>query len=339
LAQIGAPTFVFEHLTELLIIAIAIKFGLGPAVVAAFVAVMADNLLMRPPTGQFAISGYRDLLDLALFVITAIVISALVGRAHTQRRAAERAAEHERNARKELDAVISTVSHDLTTPLSVLHGTVQFARQFGPLSEADLSRLLVRLDIAATRAVSLVETLRDARDVDSHGLTLNSEIHDLHELVASVVQMFDRVSDRHPVILGVLHGPVWVRGDANRLKRVLENLVNNAIKYSPEGGAVEVSISTLGQDALVSIRDHGIGVNPEALPRIFDRSFRAAEAERVAPGLGLGLSIASQVVALHGGTLDIRPAEGKGTVASLKLPLAADTTEEYFGHRAGTLSA
>jgi two-component system sensor histidine kinase MprB len=103
---------------------------------------------------------------------------------------------------------------------------------------------------------------------------------------------------------------------------VLENLINNAIKYSPDGGAVEVSVEVDGGEAILLVRDHGIGISPDALPRIFDRSYRAPEAAARAPGLGLGLSIAAQVVTRHGGTIGAAAAEGGGTILTVRLPRA-----------------
>ena len=116
--------------------------------------------------------------------------------------------------------------------------------------------------------------------------------------------------------------PVFVEADAERLQRVLENLVNNAIKYSPDGGAIEVSVAVQDDAAVLRVRDYGIGISPAVLPHVFERSFRASEASAQAPGLGLGLSIAAQVVARHRGTISAGPAEDKGTAVVVRLPLA-----------------
>jgi signal transduction histidine kinase len=317
------PPFVFEHVIVLLVVAIAVPWGLGPAVLAALVAVVADNVVLREPIGQPAITGVRDVIDLALFALVALIISALVTRAHAERLAARNAAERERRAREDRDRLIDTISHDLATPLSVLGATVQFARRVGHVADADLARLLVRLDTATARAMSLVKTLTDAKALDSDGFALNLGVHDVRGLVAPIVQMLDRVSDRHPVVLAAPDGPVLVRGDADRLQRVVENLVNNAIKYSPDGGAVEVSITAEHGSVVMRVRDHGVGISAEALPRIFERSYRAPEAAGIAPGLGLGLSIAAHVVALHGGTISAQPGDGGGTVVTMRLPTAA----------------
>jgi signal transduction histidine kinase len=327
------PAFVFEHLVILLVLAIAVAWELRQAVVSAVAAVGADNILLREPIGQPAITGYRDLIDLAMFVAVAIVISWLVSNAHRQRRAAQQSEQRERRARQDRDRLIATISHDLATPLSVLRGTLQFARKAGQKEGADLDRLLVRLEIATDRATSLVKTLTDAQAVDTEGLHLNLTKRDLRALVLPIAEMMDRLSDRHPVVVSMPDAPMTVQCDADRLQRVIENLLNNAIKYSPDGGAVELSIAAEDGAAVLRVRDYGIGISPEALPRIFERSYRAPEAAAAAPGLGLGLNIAAHVIEGHGGTIQAEPAEGGGTVISIRLPLAGR------GSNVGTMAA
>lgn len=324
-AWLNMPPFVFEHLVVLLVLGIAIPWGLGPAAVATLVSVISDNMLLRAPLGQPKISGVRDVLNLALFAVVAVIVSVLVRREQSARLAAQQAADRERQAREDRDRLIATVTHDLATPLSILSGTVQFARQHSIKADSDLPRLLGRLERASARATSLVKMLADADALESKRFALNIAAHDIRDVVAPVVEMMDRFSDRHPVVLAVPEIPVIVHVDADRLQRVIENLVNNAVKYSPDGGAVEISVDVEGDEVVLRVRDYGIGISDSALPRIFERSFRAPEASTHAPGLGLGLSIAAEVVARHGGTITAGRAEsgGRGTIVCVRLPLAA----------------
>jgi signal transduction histidine kinase len=334
-AWLGWPPFVFEHLVVLLVVIIALPWGLGPAVVAAIVSVIADNVLLREPLGRPAITGYRDLLDLALFAAVAVAVSELVHRARAARLLAEHAAERERRARDDRDRLIATVTHDLAIPLSVLSGTAQFMQRHGTASDADVSRLVGRIATASARATSLVRVLADARALDSQDLRLRTDTHDLRVLVRPIVDMMDRFSERHPVVLDTTDDAVNVRADGDRIQRVVENLINNAIKYSPDGGAVEVSVSSDTDHVILRVRDYGIGISLEALPRIFEPSFRAREAETCAPGLGLGLSIAAQVIARHGGTIEAAPAEGRGTAVTVRLPLAPVQAQDEPAAAAG----
>lgn len=308
------PAFLFEHIATLLVVGLAIPYGLGPALAAAVACVSADNVLLREPIGRPTITGARDAIDLVLFVVVAVVISALVRRAHT-------AASRERDVREQRDRLIAAVSHDLATPLTVLSATVQFARQHGIRSDLDSQRLLTRLETAAARATSLIKTLREARALDTNDLALQFRAVNLPQLVAGTTQMMDQLSDRHPILLTVGDESVTVDADVERLQRVVENLLNNAIKYSPDGGPIEVSVARDGSEALLAVRDHGMGVSVEARSHIFERSYRAPEATET-PGLGLGLSIAAHIVKLHKGTIRLDTPQDGGAVFTVRLPVS-----------------
>jgi signal transduction histidine kinase len=318
---LALPPFVLDHLVILVILGVALGWGLGPAVVAVIAAVTSDNVLIREPVGWPTVTGARNAWDLLLFATVAVVVSGLVTRAHRARLDAEAAATRERQVREGLDHLIATVAHDLATPLQVLDASVRFATRKGA-ADVDWVRLLERLGTASTRATSLVRTLSEARGVEAYALPLTTQIHDLRALVSPIVKMMDRYSERHPVLLAAPETVVPVEADGERIQRVLENLVNNAIKYSPDGGTVEVTILAEGKDAVLRVRDYGIGITSSALPHVFARSFRAPEAWAQAPGLGLGLSVAAEVVAKHRGTIAAAPAEGRGTVMTVRLPLA-----------------
>src|SRR5262249_37825244 len=108
-------------------------------------------------------------------------------------------------------------------------------------------------------------------------------------------------------------GPLWVRGDATRLPQVFFNVLDNALKHTPEGGAVEVRIEARGGAAVVTVRDTGEGIPPEHLPRVFDRFYRVDRARtREQGGTGLGLSIARSIVTAHGGRIELDSAPGQG---------------------------
>jgi signal transduction histidine kinase len=321
-ARAGVPPFVFEHVVVLFVVGVAVLFGMGPAVTAAVVAALGGNVLLHAPVWRPTIGSAQDVLDLVLFVGVAVTVGWLVASARRERERAEAAAARERHAREERDRLVSMVTHDLATPLGVIRGSIQFARRAGSQPSLDLDRLLSRLDVAAIRATSLIRTLGDARTIDAGTLSLDKADTDLRQLLSSVVQMMDQFSDRHPVALGVPGHPIIVSCDTERLQRVIQNLITNAIKYSPDGGAVEVSLTSEQDQAVITVRDYGIGISPEALPHVFERGFRAKEAIATAPGLGLGLAISAEIVKRHGGRIAATPAEPSGTTFTVWLPLA-----------------
>jgi signal transduction histidine kinase len=318
-SRVGFAAFVFEHLIVVLVVVLAIAGGRGPAIVTAVVAGIGDNLLLREPIGRPAITGARDVVDLGLFLGVAIVVGWLVDRLRRARADALKAADSERLAREDLDRLVATVTHDLATPLNAIRGTIQFARKHETLSEVDLARLLARVETAAARASSLLRTLADSKSIEHATFALEFHSIDFRTVVEPIAKMLDRTSDRHPIALAIDTTPLILDGDAERLGRVVENLISNAIKYSPHGGVVEVSAYHEDGWVTLSVRDQGIGLPPDH-SRLFELGYRAPEAAKVAPGLGLGLYTAAEVVKRHGGTIEAARAESGGTVFTVRLP-------------------
>ena len=117
---------------------------------------------------------------------------------------------------------------------------------------------------------------------------------------------------------------VFVRADADHLRRVMFNLLDNAVKYSPPSTTIRVSIGQDEHNATVAVEDHGAGILPDALQRIFERFHRGPEARSNHTGSGLGLAIVARIVQLHGGTITVRSTVGKGSIFSFALPLHRD---------------
>ena len=321
-AQISMPAFVFEHFMVVIVVGLAVVGGLGPSVVSAVAGGIGDNILLREPIGRPAITGARDAVDLGLFLAVAFVVGWLVDSLRIARARALEAAHREQVAREELDRLVQTVTHDLATPLSAIQGTIQFARKFAARSEVDVARLLARVETAAARATALIRALSDTKSIEQHSLSLECHLIDFRTVVAPIVAMLDRVSDRHAIALAMPATPLMVKGDPDRLGRVVENLMTNAIKYSPGGGAVEVVIRPDEGSVVLTVRDHGIGIPADARSRLFELGYRTPQAASIAPGLGLGLYTASEVVRRHGGTIAISAPAGGGTEFAVRIPLA-----------------
>lgn len=324
-SRFGIPAFVFEHVMVLVVVAAAVAGGLGPAITVAVVGTLGDNVLLRHPVGQPAITGVRDAIDLGLFLAVGLIVGWLVARLRSSTERAFAAAERERIAREERDRLIATMTHDLATPLTAIRGTVQFARNHPTGAELDYQRLLARVETAAARATALIRALADARSIHDDSLELTWRIVDLREVVTPIVTMLDRTSDRHPIAFAVSDEPLVARCDPERLGRVVENLLSNAIKYSPNGGTIEVALLADGDHAALSVRDYGIGIPREFRGRLFTSGFRAPGAIHVAPGLGLGLHIASEIVRHHGGRIDVIDPPGGGTQFTVHIPIERAT--------------
>ena len=163
---------------------------------------------------------------------------------------------------------------------------------------------------------------------------LNRHPLDLVSLAQRMVELYQQTTDRHQIRV-VAASPVLIGAfDETLLERVLSNLLTNAIKYSPQGGTITVTLERKQDEAsawaMVSVQDHGVGIPPSDLPRIFERFYRAANVGQQIDGHGLGLASAQRIIAQHGGTLSAASAVGEGAILTMRLPLSpnADTDRE-----------
>jgi PAS domain S-box-containing protein len=246
------------------------------------------------------------------------------------------------------DIFLSVASHELKTPLTSLLGNVQLlqrrALRDGFLPQRE-QRLLQAVRDQALRLNSLVERLLDLSRIETGQLSIERAPVDLRELTARVVDELQPSIERHTLDVALCAEPVDVIGDALRLEQVLQNLIHNAVKYSPNGGRVAVELGTRDGHATIAVTDEGIGIPPDAQMHIFGRFYRAdnAATSRLS-GMGLGLFIVQEIVRLHGGRVEVASSEGTGSTFTVWLPLqpadAADTVplprEAVPGDAAGT---
>jgi PAS domain S-box-containing protein len=229
-----------------------------------------------------------------------------------------------RQAQQEKDNFISIVSHELKTPITSIKGYAQMllrrAEEAGS-DERDLKGLRIIND-EVERMVDLINQLLDVQRLEMQRLQLNLDRVDLVSLTLDTVDRLQMTTSRHTLQPRVPEGPVWVYGDAVRLAQVLGNLIMNAIKYSPAGGPVEVSLERQEGRAWVSVRDWGIGIAPEDQPHLFQRFWRGTRKENTSlTGMGLGLYISREIVRRHHGDIVFRSQPGQGSTFLFWLPL------------------
>ena len=206
---------------------------------------------------------------------------------------------------------LADVSHELRTPLTVIKGNVDLMRRMKQADEESLGSI----DEEAGRLTRLVGGLLMLAQAESGKLTLVLKPVELDLLLTEVfTEMCVLAGSKVHVHLNEID-QVMVNGDRDRLKQVLLNLVANAIQYTPQGGDVFLSMSKIGEQARIIIRDTGPGIPAEDLPHIFDRFYRAEKSRTrsTTSGFGLGLSIAHWIVEHHGGQIKVESKEGKGT--------------------------
>jgi signal transduction histidine kinase len=239
-----------------------------------------------------------------------------------------RVAEREANQRlRELDRLkddfVSTISHELRTPLTSITGYVELARE---QADRETDGYLAVVERNAARLLSLVNDLLFVARLQGGRLELEYEQVDVAKLVAESVATAkpQAVGANVELRLRLAGGDTAVRGDRRRLAQVVDNLVSNAIKFSPDAGTVDLTVDRRDGMVLIEVEDHGIGISESERERLFERFFRTQGAlDRQIPGTGLGLSITKSIVEAHGGSVAARSVVGAGSSFVVELPAAS----------------
>jgi signal transduction histidine kinase len=222
------------------------------------------------------------------------------------------------------DEFISLVSHELRTPLTSIRGYLELLREDGKLDDAQL-RYIGVVDRNSERLLHLVSDLLFLAPVDAGKLNFELRPVDLEALVADCVEASLPTAAAKEIELtaSTQELPVQLQGDPARLAQVLDNLVSNALKFTPSGGRVEVSLEAVDGVAIVEVSDTGLGLAEEERDQLFERFFRSSRAsENAIPGTGLGLAIAKAIVERHGGRIRLESALDVGTTVRVELPLS-----------------
>jgi two-component system OmpR family sensor kinase len=226
-------------------------------------------------------------------------------------------AEREENTQR-LRRFLADASHELRTPLTSIQGFAELFRLGTDSEHIDQATIVRRIEDEAARMRSLVEDLLLLARLDLAPEPQHDQL-DLAVLAADACSDAVAMAPRRPVTL-IAPEPVEVLGDVNHLRQAIGNLVTNAIRHTPSDSPIEVSAGRQDGTAVVSVRDHGEGLDADGLAHVFDR-FWQADAARSGPGAGLGLSIVASIATEHGGTAEAANADGGGAVFSLHLPL------------------
>jgi signal transduction histidine kinase/CheY-like chemotaxis protein len=229
---------------------------------------------------------------------------------------------HERDMNRVKDEIISVVNHELRTPLASVVGYAELllAREF---SEEQRRRFLTSMVQEGLRLAALVDELLDLQRLDGGGEPFTFEACSPRALLERAASTAGPDPER-PIVIDAAPDLPPVRADADRVQQVLSNLLGNARKYSPKGGTIVLSARALEGSVEIAATDHGLGIPPEALPRLFEKLYRVDSPDRrEIRGSGLGLAIVKQIVEVHGGRVRAESAgPGQGARLSLTLPIA-----------------
>jgi len=237
---------------------------------------------------------------------------------------------------KELQNVDSTrrqlfanISHDLRTPLASLHGAIEtLLMKETNLSDADKRHYLNLALNHSEHLGRLTRELFELATLESADIKLHHESFSIAELVQDVAQKFRPEAERRKLTIesDVPRDAPFVTADIGLIERVFENLIENAIRYTPEGGTIRLSVLLDRESVFAQVADTGRGIPAAELPNIFDRTYRTAKDRQDRPrGTGLGLAIAQQIVQLHGSSMEVESIVGAGTTFRFNLPTAGAT--------------
>lgn len=222
---------------------------------------------------------------------------------------------------KELGDTTNNIAHDLRSPITRIRGLAETTLASNP-SNKELHEMGAETIRECDRLIEMINTMLEIAQIDS-GLTPVGNSHiDMVELVKQAVDLFGPVAeDKHQAIEFAHREPhVWVKGSLNGLQRMVANLLDNAIKFTPEKGNIHVSLASRDHCFILQIQDNGIGIEAEKLPHIFERFYRGDES-RSAGGNGLGLSLAQATVRSHKGEINVKSTPRQGSTFTVTLPL------------------
>lgn len=223
--------------------------------------------------------------------------------------------------RRYAERYIQTLTHEMKSPLAAIRGAAELLDEEMPV--ADRKRFLENIRAETARSERLINRLLELAAIESKASLEQPEELDFQAIVAQALAQARPLAEVAGVVLRGTGGgsPVILRGDAFILRAAVTNLLENAIDFSPAGGAVEVSLPTTHGKVVLSIRDHGPGIPDYAKGKVFDRFYSLRHHASKRKGTGLGLTLVKEAVELHSGTITLEAAPGGGTLARLTLPL------------------
>jgi len=235
---------------------------------------------------------------------------------------------HDITELKQLDQIrrefVANVSHELRTPLSILRGYIEVLLDEPETQSEELARILSIMERHSKRLQRLVDDLLSLAQLESSQATLEISAVRLDELFSNLIRDWkEKLAAKNlKVIVELTPEALTLHADGTRLEEVLYNLLDNAVKFSPENGQIHLRATHRGSDMVLSVADSGLGIGKEHLPRIFERFYRADKARsRELGGTGLGLAIVKHIAQLHGGRVEAESEPGHGTTIRVVLPV------------------
>jgi len=228
-----------------------------------------------------------------------------------------------RRAQRMQNVFISTISHELRTPVALIKGYASTLNRDDAHWDADIIRnSLSVIEDESDRLTELIEDLLTASKIQAErGISLQLADVALDHLAAYAVERFRSQTQRHNLILSFPDHFPTIQGDSRRLRQVVDNLVANAIKYSPDGGTITIGGRFTDENVTVFVRDQGVGISKSEIPRVFERFYRVQnQLTAKTKGTGLGLYLVKAIIEAHGGTMNVKSNHGQGSTFYFTIP-------------------
>jgi two-component system sensor histidine kinase KdpD len=305
----------------LAVVAVALRFTRGPTIGASALSVVAFDYFFVPPSGTFSVDDPQYLLTFAMMLGLGLVISQLASSVRAQAEARARLA-LEAETERIRNALLSSISHDLRTPLAVICGASSSLAERGESLGADERRALAQGIFAQARDMSeLVAKVLEMTRLESGAIALQRDWAALNEIAGSVLRRLEERLATHMVMIDLPAELPLVRVDSVLMEQVLANLLENAAKHTPPRTLIRLRAQASDQVMTVSVEDFGPGLPEDELEHVFGKFERGVGWVSGRGGMGLGLAICRAIVRLHGGAIWAEGLPGGGTAFRFTLPL------------------
>jgi signal transduction histidine kinase len=228
------------------------------------------------------------------------------------------------------DEFLATLAHELRNPLAPIRNGLQLLRMAPDGEHSEQVRGMMERQL--THMVRLIDDLLDISRISQGKIDLRTEEVTLQSIISNAVEASRPLieASNHTLIFDVPDAPLWLDADMTRLSQVVSNLLNNAAKYTPEGGEIRLSVRVSGLEATIAIHDNGLGIPPDMLPKVFDLFTQVDRTlKRSQGGLGIGLALVKRLVEMHNGSIEAQSGGlSKGSTFSFRLPLIAHESVE-----------
>jgi len=309
--KIGPTNIVMFYL--LAVVFVAIRWGRGPAITTSIISVLTFDFFLVPPYLTLSVADIEYIFTFTAFLIVGIIVSTFASKVR------EQIMQHQ--TEKLHSALLNSISHDLKTPLVSITGSLSaLLDKKSNLDAQHIRELLETAKGESDRLNRIVNNLLDMTKMESGVLRISKKPCDLRDLIGACLEQLKEKIGCREIKIEIPKDSPEISVDFPFMLKALFNIVDNALKYSPDGAPVEIRAEFFQHKAQVTIKDSGLGIPREDLKRIFEKFYRVERSQNVS-GTGLGLCISKSIIEAHNGKICAESAPGKGSTFTVELPL------------------